>query len=133
MGAVAGTPLSIMFTSPSLMQQVAKYGHFVVTDGKNDTTSAGYILSSFSLRTQEGSPYAALCGMFAHATSFNGDLSGWQVGQVTTLAGMFNGATSFDRQLDQAWATSTAHKNMMFNNCPGTIVGRTKLANGTIE
>ena len=36
-------------------------------------------------------------------------------------------------QLGGAWATSTARKDRMFNNSPGTIAGRTKDADGTIE
>ena len=45
---------------------------------------------------------------------------------------MFYRATSFDRQLGGAWATSTADKIKMFLSSPGTIAGKTKLANGTI-
>ena len=51
--------MSIMFTSMALMNQVSQYGCFIVTDGKNDTNSAKYILSCFSLRTSIGTPYAA--------------------------------------------------------------------------
>ena len=46
---------------------------------------------------------------------------------------MFDGATSFTRQLDQAWSTNTARKLKMFRESPGTIAGRTKTADGTIE
>jgi surface protein len=70
---------------------------------------------------------------FYSATSFNCDLSCWDVGQVQNMDGMFYGATSFDRQLGGAWATSTATKFDMFRNSPGTIAGKTKDANGTIE
>ena len=69
---------------------------------------------------------------FQTATSFNGDLSCWDVGQVRDMYGTFIFATSFDRQLDGAWATSTASKYVMFRNSPGTIVGKTKTAGGTI-
>lgn len=58
-GGAAGSKTCVMFTSHSLMAEVGKHGHFVVTDGKNDTNSAGFILSSFSLRTQYGTPYPA--------------------------------------------------------------------------
>ena len=74
-----------------------------------------------------------MCGMFYGATSFNGDLSLWDIGQVKSMYGMFQRATSFTRQLDGAWSASTAVKLMMFDDSPGTIAGRTKLANGTIE
>ena len=71
--------------------------------------------------------------LFYGATSYNGDLSSWNVSNVENMNGMFLGATSFDRQLGGAWATSTADKTYMFRNSPGTIAGKTKLANGTIE
>jgi len=71
--------------------------------------------------------------MFWNATSFNSDLSSWNVPNVVDMGVMFDGATSFDRQLGGAWFTSTADKRWMFGNSPGTIAGKTKLANGTIE
>ena len=71
-------------------------------------------------------------GMFFEATSFNGDLSRWNVSSAKNMSSMFEGATSFDRQLDGTWSTSTADKTYMFSNSPGTIAGRTKAADGTI-
>ena len=70
---------------------------------------------------------------FAHATSFTRDLSSWDVGQVKRMVGMFLGATSFTHQLGGAWSTSTAGKYMMFHNSPGTIAGKVKNAFGSIE
>eukprot|EP00977_Amphora_coffeiformis_P001996 scaffold376_cov156-Amphora_coffeaeformis.AAC.5 len=37
--------------------------------------------------------------MFAHAESFNGDLSGWVVSKVTNMLGMFNNCVSFEQNL----------------------------------
>ena len=76
--------------------------------------------------------------MFDGATSFNGDLSSWDVSNVGSMNRMFSGAMSFDRQLDRAWSTSMAGKapwatSHMFLNSPGTIAGKTKDANGSIE
>ena len=71
--------------------------------------------------------------MFWGAASFNSDLSSWEVGQVESMEFTFCRATSFDRQLGGAWSTSTANKAYMFHNSPGTIAGKTKDANGTIE
>ena len=70
--------------------------------------------------------------MFGDATSFNGDLSSWDVGQVRYMDYTFNHATSFDRQLGGAWAISTATKDYMFENSPGTIAGKVKDDEGTI-
>jgi len=112
MGAVAGTPLSIMFTSPSLMQQVTKYGHFVVTDGKNDSNSAGSILSSFSLRTQEGSPYAAFL---------------W-IGEVETEQTIYNAGKVFsnlvpcsDPQCKHPWHTAVRPDGGFTVCCPCSV------------
>jgi surface protein len=38
-------------------------------------------------------------GMFVEATSFNQDISNWDVGNVTDMAGMFEGATSFNQDI----------------------------------
>jgi len=70
--------------------------------------------------------------MFEGATSFNGNLSCWDVGQVKSMHWMFYGATLFTHQLGGAWSTSTATKVYMFRESPGTIAGKTKAANGTI-
>ena len=60
--------------------------------------------------------------MFRGATSFNGDLSSWDVGQVTSMLGMFIGATSFNRQLGGAWSATTALKQGMFHESGGSIL-----------
>ena len=59
--------------------------------------------------------------MFSDATSFNGDLSSWDVGRVTDMRFMFNGATSFNHQLGGTWSQSTASRTAMFSNSPGSI------------
>ena len=71
--------------------------------------------------------------MFCRAASFDADLSQWDVGQVQRMNGMFEFATSFGHRLGGAWSTSTASKDSMFFNSPGTIAGKTKTADGTIE
>ena len=61
--------------------------------------------------------------MFRGATSFNGDLSSWDVGQVMYITDMFRGATSFNRQLGGAWsaAASGAHNSNVFAGSGGSI------------
>ena len=71
--------------------------------------------------------------MLSGATSFNCDLSQWDLSKVRYMSHMLAGATSFTHQLGGAWSTSTATKYGMFMNCPGgSIVGKTKQADGTI-
>ena len=69
--------------------------------------------------------------MLKDATSFNGDLSHWDVRQVTDMDECFSGATSFNQQLGGSWAQSTADKHAMFYDSPGSIEGKTNDAFGT--
>ena len=72
-----------------------------------------------------------MTSMLCAATSFNGDISQWDVSNVSNMECMLRGATSFTHQLGGAWSTSTAYKRQMFNNCPGSIAGKTNNAFGT--
>ena len=61
-------------------------------------------------------------GMFLGATSFNGDLSKWDVSSVTDIRGMFLGATLFKRNFcTTAWVHSKASKDAMFEGSSGSI------------
>ena len=53
--------------------------------------------------------------MFYEASSFNQDLSPWSVDKVTTMGGMFYKATSYNHTLcGDAWVESTADQTNMF-------------------
>ena len=56
-----------------------------------------------------------MSGMFSGASSFNGDVSGWDTGLVKNMSYMFEGATAFNQSLNN-WDTGLV-KNMsyMFN------------------
>merc|ERR1719269_369579 len=72
--------------------------------------------SSFNgdLSKWDVSSVITMFGMFYGASSFNGDLSKWDVSSVTTMRYMFYRASSFAQTLCGAWSTSTAVKTDMF-------------------
>ena len=60
--------------------------------------------------------------MFKEATSFNQDLSKWDVSRVTDMDYMFAGATAFKQSLcGEAWVNSKATNNGMFDRSSGSI------------
>ena len=56
--------------------------------------------------------------LFDGVTSFNGDLSSWDVGQVTKMTCMFRGATSFNGDLS-SWDVGqvTDMRGMFYGAC----------------
>ncbi len=54
--------------------------------------------------------------MFRMATSFNIDLSKWDVSDVTTMGAMFYGTTSFDSDISKWDVSSVTDMQHMFNN-----------------
>ena len=71
--------------------------------------------------------------LFRGATSFNGDLSRWDVRLVTDMSYAFAGATSFHQRLGGAWSQSTANKEAMLHQTSGFIEGKVTTADGTPE
>ena len=60
--------------------------------------------------------------MFSGATSFNADISKWDVSKVTDMGEMFKGAESFNQKLcGAAWVHSMAQKYHMFGLSTGSI------------
>ena len=60
--------------------------------------------------------------MFNSATSFNGDISKWDVSKVIIMTSMFASAKSFEQQLCRdPWVYSKASKKSMFTGSFGSI------------
>ena len=59
-----------------------------------------------------------MCYMFQGATSFNQDISNWDVSGVTDVQGMFKDATSFNQNLS-AWQINPVYYCQSF--CNGAI------------
>lgn len=57
----------------------------------------------------------SLDNMFNQATSFNGNISTWDVGAVKTMNGMFMGATSFNQDLSKWDVSRVSSMPMMFS------------------
>ena len=53
--------------------------------------------------------------MFFEASAFNGDLSEWNVGQVTNMDNMFNGAESFNQDLSMWNVGKVTNMRNMFS------------------
>ena len=61
--------------------------------------------------------------MFHGASAFNQDLSKWDVSAVYDMDHMFHGASAFKRELcGAAWVNSKADKSGMFEDSPGSIL-----------
>src|SRR5690606_7362890 len=57
-----------------------------------------------------------MSNLFSGATSFNGDISSWDVSNVTTMSSMFNLAFSFNQPLDNWDVSSATDMSSMFKN-----------------
>ena len=54
--------------------------------------------------------------MFQNATSFNSDISSWDVSNVTNMRSMFNGATSFNQDISSWDVSNVTSMSFMFSD-----------------
>ena len=76
--------------------------------------------SSFNgdLSSWDVSSVTNMYGMFSGARSFNGNLSTWDVSSVTSMQDMFYYATSFNQPLDSWDVSSVVNMHRTFSNAP---------------
>ena len=72
--------------------------------------------SSFNgdISSWDVSSVTTMQSMFDGATSFNGDISGWDVSSVTNMYDMFNHASSFNQDLSSWDVSSVINMANMF-------------------
>ena len=78
------------------------------------------------------SSVSSMLGMFWGATSFNGDLSGWDVSQVTDMSQMFNNATTFNQDISGWNVANVRNMRAMFFKAAafsGSRLGEWNVAN----
>ena len=57
-----------------------------------------------------------MSSMFAGCTIFNGNIGGWNTGNVTNMSGMFSGASTFNQDIS-SWSTNNVtNMSFMFNS-----------------
>ena len=75
-----------------------------------DMSYAFFGASNLIMNSNAGTPEMGtvtdMNGVFQNTTSFNGDISGWNVEAVTEMSGMFSGATAFNQNLG-GWNTAS--------------------------
>ncbi len=88
-----------------------------------DLSGVTYMISMFSgassfnsdLSDWNVSSVTDMSGMFSGASSFNSDLSDWNVSSVTDMSGMFSGASSFNSDLSDWNVSSVTDMSGMFD------------------
>ena len=68
------------------------------------------------ISTWDVSNVTNMAWMFAEATSFNQPLNNWNVSNVTNMRWMFQGATSFNQPLNNWDVSNVTYMNRMFKN-----------------
>ena len=78
------------------MLDISQWNEFNFTKGFTFYGCSNLTCSATDIPTIESSDSLF---MFRMCTSFNGDISGWDITSITSMYGMFNTATSFDQNL----------------------------------
>ena len=83
----------------------------------NDMNSMFHLTSSFDgdISSWNVSGVTDMRLMFSRASSFNADISGWDVSGVTDMSGMFRGASSFTSDLSSWDVSGVTNMDSMFS------------------
>ncbi|BAV94756.1 BspA family leucine-rich repeat surface protein [Ichthyobacterium seriolicida] len=94
-------------------------------EGVTDVTNMFEGTTSFNgdISKWDVSKVTNMAGMFKNAKSFNGDISKWDVSNVTNMSGMFEGALSFNQNIGQ-WKVGnvTNMYNMFYAGYRETLI-----------
>ena len=71
----------------------------------NPFTGASNLITNSGAGTPDMNAVTNMSFMFNGATSFNGDISGWNTGQVDNMESMFHQATGFNQDIGN-WNTA---------------------------
>ena len=87
-----------------------------VLSGVNDMNGMFHLTSSFDgdISSWNVSGVTDMRDMFSRASSFNADISGWDVSGVTDMSGMFRGASSFTSDLSSWDVSGVTDMRFMF-------------------
>ena len=92
------------------------YGERAATSNVTDMEGMFFTDSSFNqdISSWDVSNVTSMSFMFSDATSFNQDISSWDVSNVTSMRGMFYGATSFNQDISSWDVSNVTDMEYMF-------------------
>ncbi|MCR9227029.1 MAG: BspA family leucine-rich repeat surface protein [Flavobacteriaceae bacterium] len=95
------------------LRSIEKWGAIAWEDLSDSFTDCSNMVYN-ATDTPDLSNVTNLSYMFRNATSFNGDLSGWDVSHVTNMGSMFSDASSFDGDISGWDVSNVTDMNSMF-------------------
>jgi len=96
---------------------IEQWGNIVWTSMENAFTGCTNInIVNPTIDTPDLSNVTNLEWMFSDASSFNGDISGWNTSNITTMSTMFSGAMSFNQDISSWNVSNVTDMSYMFLN-----------------
>ena len=103
-------------TNASKLRSIDQWGDTQWTSMKSAFNGTGNMMMMYKATdVPDLSGVQDMSGMFEDS-SFNGDISGWNVSQVTDMGGMFFGAASFDQPLNDWNVSQVTDMSNMFRH-----------------